>query len=350
MTLYLPCTKSVGPKNARIMAIGEAPGEQEELSGIPFFGPAGQEFDRLCLEAGFKRSELYLTNVLRTRPPFNKLEALCVQKKDLPGSYTLPPLSTGKYLHPDLLPELDRLRSEIAEVKPWLVLTLGNTALWGILGQTGITKLRGTIQPGPGGYKVLPTYHPSAVLRQWDLRPILLADLIKARYESEFPEIRRPQRSLLINPTLEEIRETYEVCKHEAKIIATDVETKKGQITSCSFSWRKDFAIVIPFVDLRQPDRSFWRSLAEECQAWLQVQAFLALPQPKLFQNGLYDIQYYRRHGLHIENILHDTMLLHHAMYPEMLKGLGFLGSVYTNEASWKLLRQRSDDDLKRDE
>jgi uracil-DNA glycosylase len=350
VSLYNPCIKSVGPKNARVMAIGEAPGEQEEYSGIPFFGPAGQEFDRLLEEAGFKRSELYLTNVLRTRPPFNKMEAVCVKKKDLPGSYSLPPLSQGKYLHPDLVPELDRLRSEIDEVKPWLILSLGNTALWGVLGQTGISRLRGTIQPGPGGCKVLPTYHPSAVLRQWDLRPIVSTDFCKARAESLFPEIRRPRRELLINPTLDELRAAYNRGAQEAKILATDVETKRGQITCCSFSWRKDFGVVIPFVDLRQSDRSFWRSLGEECQAWLLVQEFLALPVPKLFQNGLYDIQYYRKHGLHIENPLHDTMLLHHSMYPEMLKGLGFLGSVYTNEASWKLLRQRSDDELKREE
>lgn len=331
------------------MAIGEAPGEQEELTGIPFIGSAGQEFDRLLGEAGFSRSDLYLTNVLWTRPPANKLEAFCVTKKDLPSGYSLPTLSSGKYLHPSLLPELDRLRSEIASVSPNLIFALGNTACWAVFGQTGISKIRGTVQAGPHGIKVLPTYHPSHVLRQWDVRPIVLADLIKGRREADFPEIRRPRRSVIINPSLTEIREFVERALL-AKLMAVDIETRNRQITCIGFAIARDDALVIPFVDLRKKPPNYWEDPAHEAWAWLQVQALLASPSRKIFQNGLYDLQYLRRMGLHIENCAEDTMLQHHAMYPELLKGLGFLGSAYTNEASWKLLRQRSSDDLKGDD
>ena len=82
--------------------------------------------------------------------------------------------------------------------------------------------------------------------------------------------------------------------------------------------------------------------------AWNLVQALLASPVPKTFQNGLYDLSYLIRMGLVVKNCVDDTMLHHHALMPEMQKGLGFLGSVYTNEASWKLMRHNESN--KRDE
>jgi len=66
------------------------------------------------------------------------------------------------------------------------------------------------------------------------------------------------------------------------------------------------------------------------------------------YQNGLYDLQYILRMGLRPANCQADTMLLHHSLFPELQKGLGFLGSIYTNEASWKLMREQ--DSNKRDE
>ena len=72
---------------------------------------------------------------------------------------------------------------------------------------------------------------------------------------------------------------------------------------------------------------------------------------PKVFQNGLFDMQYLARMGLQVRNALHDTMLLHHVLYPELQKGLGFLGSIYSNEPAWKLMRtHKGEEELKRDE
>ena len=62
----------------------------------------------------------------------------------------------------------------------------------------------------------------------------------------------------------------------------------------------------------------------------------------KLFQNGLYDIAFlWRAYGIKVMNASEDTMLLHHALQPEALKGLGFLGSVYTDEGAWKQMREK---------
>jgi DNA polymerase I-like protein with 3'-5' exonuclease and polymerase domains len=79
------------------------------------------------------------------------------------------------------------------------------------------------------------------------------------------------------------------------------------------------------------------------------VQALLESEIPKVFQNGMFDINYLTRAGIYVRNCAHDTMLLHHVLYPELPKGLGFLGSIYSNESAWKLLRKHGEE-LKRDE
>jgi hypothetical protein len=77
----------------------------------------------------------------------------------------------------------------------------------------------------------------------------------------------------------------------------------------------------------------------------------LGSDQPKVAQNGLYDLSFlWRSYGITVRAFQHDTMLLHHALQPESEKSLGFLGSIYTGEASWKLMRARGKTTIKRDE
>ncbi len=87
---------------------------------------------------------------------------------------------------------------------------------------------------------------------------------------------------------------------------------------------------------------SYWPTHAAEVLAWGFVRRVLGTTVPKVAQNGLYDINFlWTKYGIPVVNYEDDTMLLHHALQPESLKGLGFLGSVYTNESSWKLLNRR---------
>lgn len=348
MTLYSPCISSSGPSPAKIAIIGEAPGESEESQGVPFIGYSGKLLDDMLSHAGIDRADCFLTNVLFTRPPSNKIESFCVKRTE-PGALTeMPPLLAGRYLKDDFRPELERLFGELRACRPNLIILLGNTACWAVLQKTYISKIRGTIVESRFG-KCLPTYHPAAITRQWDLRPIVMADLIKAKLEMDYPEIRRPRREIIIDPTFPEIRAFIERCV-SARVLAVDIETRSGQITCIGFARSREEALVIPFVDDRKPGRSYWPSAVEELKAWNYVKELLGLPQPKVLQNGLYDVQYLRKMKLHIHNQLHDSMILHHAMHPEMLKGLGFLGSIYTLESSWKIMRQRGEDQLKRDE
>lgn len=339
-----------GPIPAKIAIVGEAPGQQEELTGLPFMGSAGQELTQMLAEVGLSRKEVFLTNVFTTRPPDGKLDEYCGPRADVGRDYTLPPLGSGKYLRPEFLPELDRLAAELNAAQPNVVVAAGGTASWALLRSAKISAIRGTVTAGVlTPHKVLPTYHPSAVLRNWAYRPVVLADLLKAVRESEFPDIRRPERTIYFDPEMHDLEE-YRRVLLSADILGTDIETKRGTITCIGFAPSPAMAYVIPFFDARKPNGSYWQKPEDELAWWNLVEELMSSSIPKVFQNGLYDLQYILRMGIRCSNVAEDTMILHHAKYPEMQKSLGFLGSVYTNEASWKLLRPRGEDSNKREE
>jgi DNA polymerase len=343
---------TLGPRTAKIALVGEAFGAEEEKTGLPFMGQSGQELSRMLQEAGIKRSECFLTNVLAFRPPENKIETLCSKKADLPKDYSLPPISMGKYLRPEFFPELERLETELKEVRPNLVIALGNIACWALLRSAGITSLRGTVTTSTviESQKVLPTYHPAAVLRNWAYRPIVLADFMKGKREAERPEIVRPTRKVLVDPTIKEVEDWIETVRY-SPALAVDIEVMKGAVDMVGFASSPSLALSVPFASLRCDGNNYWPTAEEEVRAWQLVQELLLLPAKKVFQNGLFDLQYLLRMGLKIHNVAEDTMLLHHALWPELPKSLGFLGSIYTNESSWKLLnRAKVQDQLKKDD
>lgn len=313
---------------------------------MPFVGAAGYELTRMLEEAGIRRADCYLTNVFNLRPEKNDVESLCGSKADgIPG---MPPIKNGKYIPRKLSGELSRLYNELSSVRPNVCIALGNTATWAILHNTGISKIRGTITSAIAGgtFKVLPTFHPAAVLRDWSLRPVTVLDLAKAKRESAFPEIRRPECTVYVEPSLADMEWFFNEHLISARSIAFDIETSGNQITCIGFAPSRDIALVVPFVDNRNTDEdsrgSYWKDAVSECKAWAFVRRVLDLPCPKFGQNTLYDIHFlWRGYGITVRNYTDDTMLLHHALQPESQKGLGFLGSVYTNHSSWKTMRTK---------
>lgn len=393
----LPFSSWSGPLRPSLLLVGEAWGADEDITKLPFSGESGKELWRILGEAlpnlnpsehsrvstlhkyeliWVKERDVWLseasisfTNVFNFRPPDNKIPALCVKKDDLPPSYLLPAISKGLYISPRYLPSLQRLSNEISESSPNLVMALGNTACWALLQTTNIGSIRGTTTQAGDGFgkvKTLPTYHPAAVLRQWKWRPIVVADLMKALREREFPQLRRPERQIIINPTLEFFKHWISrILSSPPPYLSIDTETTAGMIDTIGFAASKEEAIVYMVgphrvkignhYDIILPERndrvvSSYFSFEEELQFWFLVSSLLESPIPKLFQNGVYDLQYLLTMGLRINNCLEDTMLLHHSLHPEIQKSLGFLGSIYTDEASWKLMRKHKGDSEKRDE
>jgi uracil-DNA glycosylase len=344
----------------RIVLIGEAWGKDEAAARRPFVGATGRELNRLLEEAGLlppgsardispnysnflwhKRDRIYAeagiypTNVLNLEPPGNRIEDLCGPKW---GS--LPPIRPGKYLREEFVPELERLRKELTAERPNLIIGMGATALWFCLGRGSITKVRGAIAESPYG-KFLPTFHPAFLFRgAMHLRPVVLFDLIKAGREARYPEVRRPPRRIFIPESMEDIL----FCLREiisAPRISIDIETAGDQITCIGFAWAHNAALVIPIFDSRKTSKSYW-PLETEQEVWRLIRHICTLPIPKVFQNGIFDMRFlWQQYGITVKNAEHDTMLLHHALHPEVQKGLGFLGSIYTDEVSWKIMRPR---------
>jgi DNA polymerase len=172
-----------GDPNADLMFVGEAPGFHEDRQGIPFVGPSGQLLNRLLEGIGLRRQDVYICNVVKSRPPQNR----------------------------------DPLPDEIAACRPWLdaqvrlvdpkvVVTLGNFAAKTLLETTtGITRLRGRTYPFQGRV-LLPTFHPAAALHAQGRRtagpsPLeameddfrVLAELLAAQAPAEEP---RPTEQL----------------------------------------------------------------------------------------------------------------------------------------------------------
>jgi uracil-DNA glycosylase len=367
----------------RIALVGEAWGETEDAVKHAFVGSSGVELLKMLGEAGIitlsrsdwecidawwrfrdgqytkliwraHEEEVATFNVFNLRPPHNDIEALCCSKReDITG---LPPLRMGKYFKKEHLHHVEKLYDDLKRLRPNLVIAFGNTPCWALLRRTAITRIRGAVAESAviGGLKVLPCIHPAAILRQWELRHATVLDLVKANREREFPEIRRPKREIWTAPTIQDLHDFYQRYIESATIIAPDIETQGSDITCVGFATGRNISIVVPFYDPRKSGGNYWATVNEERQAWQWVRKVLDHPAPKLFQNGLYDIHFlWRGRGIPVRNALHDTMLLHHALFPESPKGLGFLGSLYTDEASWKVtMRDRSAKNmtLKRDD
>lgn len=250
--------------------------------------------------------------------------------------------------------ELTRLGNEILDLDPNLIVCLGNTPLWALTGRTGIGKLRGTTCVSThcvAGYKLLVAYHPSAVLRQWELRPTTVADLSKILTERETDTLTRPNCEIWIEPDLDDIETFFATHCTAGTLISVDIETAGTSITCIGFAPRRDLALVVPFLDTRRPGKSYWATAKDERRCWELIRAVLENREiKKIFQNGLYDIAFLlRSYGIRTLGAAEDTMLLHHALQPESLKGLAFLGSLYTSHGPWKSER-KGNTTIKRDE
>lgn len=137
-----------------IMFIGEGPGAEEDAKGRPFVGKAGQLLTKMIEAMGYERSQLYITNVVKCRPPNNR-----------------------KPVKEEMELCLPYLRQQIGLIKPKIIVGLGGTAMEGLLGRpVGITRMRGVWQEYDG-IKLMPTFHPSYLLRDPSKKKEAWADL-----------------------------------------------------------------------------------------------------------------------------------------------------------------------------
>ncbi len=330
------------PKN--LLVLGDFLNEEDEQRGEPFAGYGGRLLRPIFRALDVEPSTLHWTNLFNISPS-NGINTFAGEKNDaLPGKAQLKAGPRGIWVHKRWASELQRLENEIERVNPNCILALGPVALWALYNSCAIKKYRGTALLS-GSRKVIPTYAPLAILRQWKLRPILFADCRKALNESAFPELKRPRRVIYIEPTLADIRWFIEEKIRPAKKVSCDIETKKigkhATITEVGFAPDKTCAMVIPFYCREK--KNYWPTVEAEIKAWRLVAEILAL-RPQFGQNFNYDLTYFwKEMGIPVPWLSGDTMLLQHSLYPEMEKGLGFLASIHTSEPSWKFMRTDHD-------
>jgi uracil-DNA glycosylase family 4 len=150
-----------GNPQPRLMFVGEGPGADEDQSGRPFIGRAGQLLTKMIEAIGLSRDEVYIANVVKSRPPENRAP----ERDEVAACFPF-------------------LQRQIAVVRPKLIVTLGNPATQALLdSKIGITRLRGLFHDYPrlSGIKVLPTFHPAYLLRSPDKKREAWEDLKKVR-------------------------------------------------------------------------------------------------------------------------------------------------------------------------
>jgi DNA polymerase len=149
----------VGNPNAQLMFVGEAPGADEDRIGEPFVGRAGQLLTKIIEAIGLQRSDVYIANVIKCRPPGNRN----------------PEPDEVATCEPFLMRQIDL-------VKPKVIVALGTFAAHALLkADAPISRLRGHVHSFRGGIKLVPTFHPAFLLRSPERKRDVWEDMKKVR-------------------------------------------------------------------------------------------------------------------------------------------------------------------------
>ena len=316
----------VGNPRAQIMVIGEAPGATEDEQGLPFVGGAGKILDMAIKQAGLSRADMYVTNVLKYRPPNNNIKHPKAQ------------LAMKGFKQ--------ALLAEIFRVKPNVIVPLGNTALSALGIGYPITRARGSIFSTSLG-KVIPTYHPAYIMRQWHEMFTSIRDWSKIKRHMSNRVVREPIENFIIDPTLQdlellELRIQKQLQKGTDVVLGVDLETfyvdhpLDTPIKTIGIATSSTNAIVVPFIT--QAGNYYWNSDEEATRAIDIINRLLSDPRITIMcHNALFDVQVLMHHGFEVTNPIYDTMLGQYLVYHPSPHTLEYLVSIYSDYPAWKL-------------
>lgn len=319
-----------GPRESKIIIVSEAPTAAEAITGTPFSGGAGQMLSHMLSRAGISMSQCFMTNVCHTPAPEGKFENF--YKKSHLLQYVV---------------GVQRLKFNLQDIKPNLVIALGNGPLRALTGKQGIDKWRGSILESTlvPGTKVISTYSHGFPLKVWMAKAVMEIDFARCAYDAKFPELRLPERNHILNPDrVQALLVANEMVKAEWLAIdiecAFDEKTGLWKLVCVGFSDRPDRTMVLPSDN---PFNQHLIRLLTECNA------------KKIYQNGMFDVSVLRSEGYNPKYFAWDTMSGHHCIMPEsasgedemqllagkkkfsvLRKGLGFQTSIYTREPYYK--------------
>jgi len=294
--------------HGKIYILGEAPGEKEDRAGQPFIGGSGHLLFSSLQRFGVLRKNVRIANVFWQRPPANRISV--VKDTVLFEQYSR------------------QVRQDIEATQPDVIIALGATALECLTGETSIKSARG-YWTDYKGIPVLPTYHPAAVLRDYQRTYIpFLCDLKKAVLGSKKGKkvLNYPKLKLHIDDF-----DTFQaICKNPPSThIALDIEvdTKRMVTTIIGLAWDRNKAVNISL----NPE-----NVAEATH--LLHKLCLKRGVELICHNAAFELQWlYMLHQLDI-GLPHDTMIMHHLLLMEQDKSLGFCASIWLDVPRWKYL------------
>lgn len=299
----------------RIAIVGEAPGEHEESHGYPFVGPSGNLLNGILHAVGIDRNACLVANCVQVRPPNNEI----------------------KRFHPDgseFKDGLAQLHADLTSFNPHLCFLLGTTPLHRARGGGKITEWRGSLFRSNlvgspfANRKCLPSLHPAGVLRDFSGFPLLQFDAKRAREEGEVPDLRLPERELITNASPADLCFLLDTWP-SGRRCSIDIEGYHDNwpcVSVCS-----------------RPDKSWtiaWGRFSLDDHARV-LQSFARLMErtdvPKVLQNQLSDnFKLCWGFGIHIRNVVEDTMIKGWEIYAELPRALATQASIWTRQPLWK--------------
>ncbi len=334
------CTKVWGRATKKVPPIaffGEAPGAVEEagkpdegLPPQPFIGPAGALFRKALHIAGIPPHTVHFGNTIACRPPGNDMES----DEGIEAT-----LRCAKGLGDELL---DLVRRGTRVFVP-----AGNIALqtFGITDAT-ITRARGSIyemEIGGVSVAVIPTFHPSYILRGGEKQEVTwIGDLEKANRIAR-EGWSKPEEDFALYPTLADV-ESF-LGRSRGSLIGLDTETtsldtERAEVLMLGLASSATTALVIPFYS--QGMVPYW-SFDDRRAVDALLKEYLE-ETPVIIQNALYDMAIAEKAGWPIGRLKHDTMLMHHAIHPELSHKIGYIVAQYGSTPYWKDIVLESND------
>lgn len=305
-----------GPRNAKMVFVGEAPGENEAKKKKPFVGKAGEVLMYLLKLAGLRREDVLLTNVLKCHPKDNKL----------PNELDLAIECCSEILHKD---------AESAEV----IVGLGSVPLRAFTGLDRITARRGSVYELEDGRPYVATLHPSFLMRSQFVettaeakvipKEVVVADIKRAK-EIAGGTPWKVRENYILYPTQDDLNAFMDRLwnPREGEFCTIDLEAPKVRPRDAIpiiVSWTLDDV-----------------TICTEFEAdLLFAKDALASPMPKAFQNGLYDVMVFEGLGLVVNNWDYDTNYIHHLLYAELSHKLEFIQSLHCMLPYHKDMRSR---------
>jgi uracil-DNA glycosylase family 4 len=319
----------IGSVSPALMIIGEAPGKYEDEAGIPFVGPTGKMLDEYLFKAGIRRSDTYITNVIKYRPPLNDLKKLHLINVSIDDS----------------IKEL--WENEINKLHPNCILAVGDLALQAVVGVSGILNYRGSILTARDGItKCVPTIHPAALFSRtsdegasgglsWVYTKLIEADIIRAAEESLTKTLILPERNLLIAHNSLDVHRFFREYESQTKA-AVDIESINCVPVCVGFAFSRHHAISIPLLRTIGNNKLTDMGDNELDECWRMIDDQLRRKRI-IGHNFMYDEYKLSLIGFECPNVYSDTLIKTRVIFPELPdKRLCVVSSLWTREPYYK--------------